>query len=144
MQYRKTFKVKCSAKTALAYIADFRSLIDWEPSVLSVVQTHGQAPGVGAEYRIVMRFMGRESSMQYRCTDYAGDHAILIGQGDGFSAYDRIDVRVLPHGCEVTYFTDITLTTVLGRVLHPLIAVVFGFNVRKAVGHLKQRLDALA
>lgn len=144
MQYKKVFYTRADAADALAYIADFRSLTEWEPSVLSAEQTRGQGPGVHARYQIRMRFMGRESGMTYTCTEYVDAHAILLGQGDGFTATDRIDVRALSTGCEVTYFTDIRLTTGLGRVLAPLIRVIFGFNVRRAVKNLRARLDGRA
>lgn len=141
MQYKITFPVKAKAAAALAYIADFRTLTAWEPSVQKVLQTSGEGPGVGAAYRVTMRFAGRESDMTYQCETYAADHAILRGEGDGFTAYDRIDVRALEGGSEVTYFTDIQLQTRLGRVLEPLISLLFGRNVRRAAKQLQQSLN---
>ncbi len=142
MQYKKTFNVKANVETALAYIADFRTLTEWEPSVQTATQTHGQGPGSGARYDIRMSLFGSESTMQYQCTEYASAYAILEGAGDGFTAYDRIDVRATDSGSEVTYFTDIRLLTSNGRMLEPVISVIFGFNVRHAVKNLRARLNA--
>lgn len=141
MQYKKKFNVEADAAQALAYIADFRTLVEWEPSVQQALQTQGDGPGVGAAYRITMRFAGRESDMSYQCETYAADHAILRGQGDGFTAFDRIDVRTLPTGSEIIYFTDIQLQTGFGQAMKPLISLLFGRNVKRAVKQLQQRLN---
>lgn len=140
MQSKKTFFVEATAAAALAYIADFRTLTEWEPSVQKALQTKGEGPGVDAAYRITMRFAGRESEMTYQCETYAADHAILRGDGDGFSACDRIDVRTLDSGSEVTYCTDIRLQTRLGQTLTPVVALLFSLNVRRAAKQLQQRL----
>lgn len=141
MRYKKTFSVGHNAKSALHYIADFTTLTEWEPSVQSVVQTQGQGPGVDAVYDITMRFMRQTSQMRYTCTEYSSRHAVLLGEGDGFSAYDRIEVQATQNGSEVSYLTDIKLLTSKGRLLAPFISLIFGFNVRHAVKNLRLRLN---
>lgn len=141
MRYKKTFSVARDAKSALDYIADFTKLTEWEPSVRSVVQTQGHGPGPDAVYDITMRFMGQTSQMRYTCTEYSSRHAVLLGEGDGFSGYDRIDVQVTKIGSEVSYLTDIKLLTSKGRLLAPFISLIFGFNVRHAVKNLCLRLN---
>ena len=140
MRYEKTFKVTADPAYALGYVADFRTLVEWEPSVQTVQQTRGSGPCAGAVYQIKMRLFGQDSEMRYECMEYTGNYAILQGMGDGFSAFDRIDVRPVSGGCEVTYLTDISLLTKKGKMLEPLIALIFGFNVRHAVKNLRKCL----
>ena len=48
-----------------AYLANFASVAEWDPSVTEATALDADAPRLGARYRVVVNTLGRESAFEY-------------------------------------------------------------------------------
>lgn len=145
MRFKRCFEATGQPAALLAYVADFRNLTDWEPSVTAVEQVSGSHFAVGAQYHVVMRFLGQSLSMDYRLSEFEpGRFALLEGYSDGAQATDRITVSAKGDRVEVCYAVELQLTSGKARLLAPLIYPAFGLSVSRAARSLARALDRCA
>jgi carbon monoxide dehydrogenase subunit G len=112
-----------SQEAAFAFVTDFARLAEWDPGIASSARTTGDAPGVGADYRIEAVFMGRRVPMTYRTLRHeAPGRAVLEGRAFGFEATDDVLVEATPGGARVHWRATMRFTGPLRppmRLLRP-------------------------
>ena len=97
----ETITVQRSAADCYAYLADFSTIEQWDPGVYRAEKLSAGAPRLGSEFALQLSFLGRRTPMTYRITALQSDALIeLQGEGDGYSAHDRIQFTHL--GAEQT------------------------------------------
>ena len=67
--YRTTVTSPASAETAYRYLADFASIIDWDPSVSEAALVSGEPGELGARYRVVVSIPLRTIPLEYEIVE---------------------------------------------------------------------------
>jgi carbon monoxide dehydrogenase subunit G len=76
---------------AFAYVADFETVAEWDPGVRAAERQTPGVEGVGAAYRVVATFRGREIPMTYETVEHDPPHrVVLVGEGANIHARDAI------------------------------------------------------
>ena len=99
-RYRTTVYSPASPPVAYRYLADFSSIVDWDPSVKRASLIDGQPGQIGARYRLVLGMPIRELVLDYDIV------AAFIP--DGPRALGRVDLRA--ENADLVSYDVITFT----------------------------------
>ncbi len=124
-----------------AEIADYTKAAEWNPSYVSVTQTEGTGPGLGAKYAVVFTFYGRQFDLDYEVVEYApNDRLVLEASSKRVTARDEILVKRNGDTTFVHRLADFTFTGPL-RMLDGGLQVAFEAMSKRAAEGLAE-LDA--
>jgi len=118
-----------------AYLADFRSVAEWDPSVRSAVHLNGDDPiTVGAIFRVTIKTALSEIVLDYTTIELEpSDRIVLRGENSSMVSVDTIVIRGDGHGgATVSYDAKIELKG-LRKLAGPLLGLAFkrlGDNAR--------------
>jgi carbon monoxide dehydrogenase subunit G len=118
-----------------AYLADFRSVAEWDPSVKSAVHVNGDDPvTVGAIFRVTIKTTLSELVLDYMTIEAERpDRIVLRGENDSMVSVDTIVIRGDGQGgATVTYDAKLELKGVR-KLADPLLGLAFkrlGDNAR--------------
>jgi hypothetical protein len=127
-----------------AYLADFRSVAEWDPSVGSAVLVSGDDPiKVGAMFRVTTRTKLSEVVLDYTTIALERSEMIVLrGENKSMVSLDTIVIRGDGHGgASVTYDAKLELKGVR-KLADPLLGLAFkrlGDNARDG---LSDKLNA--
>lgn len=112
------------------YLADFRTVQEWDPSITASTHTGGGPPAtVGSRYRVVTHVAGHDTELDYETVESVSPSRIVLrGENESAVSVDTITIEAeTDGGCTVTYEADVTLKgvrkladPVMGRVLERL------------------------
>ena len=87
------------------YLVDFSNLADWDPMFDRSRRLDGPGPvEVGSRFEVVVDKAGVEVPITYTVeTCDRPSSARLVGQGDGFTSIDELQVRTTEQGSELTW-----------------------------------------
>ncbi len=138
-RYVETIESPRSASAAFDYLADFSSVAEWDPSAVRA-QMLGAEPGEGTEFRVVVRFAGREIELVYRTTAFERPSRIVLrAESPTVVSEDTITVRPRGDGCAVTY--DAVLRPKgLMKLADPLLGLLFKRLGDSAAAGLRREL----
>lgn len=141
IQVEDRIPVRLGPDEALAYLADFTHLPEWDPGIARVRRLDDGPLTVGARFEVVARFLGREVPMTYELVqlDPEGRRAELAGRGDGVRAVDRITLTPKGAVAEVHWQADFVLLGA-GRLFEPFSRPLFQRLARKAMDGLRRKL----
>src|SRR5947209_966796 len=92
------------------YLADFRTVQAWDPSMTSATPVAGEAGQPGARYELVMSTLGRETTLVYEAIEVERPHrTVLRCETDALTSLDTITVEAGTDGVSVTYDANLTL-----------------------------------
>lgn len=94
------------------YLADFRSVADWDPSITESVHINADEPiEVGAKFRVTTKTTGRDVVLEYTTTELEKpDRIVLRGENGSMISIDTITIKATAQGgSSVTYRADIEL-----------------------------------
>jgi carbon monoxide dehydrogenase subunit G len=133
--------VRRSPREALAYLADFTHLPEWDPGIVRVTRRGSGPLAVGARFDVVARFGGREVPMTYELIRYDETElrAELRGAASGVRAVDRIHVSPSGSGAEVHWDADLVLEGAR-RLATPVMRLLFARAARRAMDGLRAHL----
>jgi hypothetical protein len=120
---------------AFAYLADFRSVAEWDPSVKSAVHVNGDDPiTVGAMFQVTIKTTLSEIVLDYTTIELERpDRIVLRGENDSMVSVDTIVLRSNGQGgAEVTYDAQLDLKGIR-KLADPLLGLAFkrlGDNAR--------------
>jgi carbon monoxide dehydrogenase subunit G len=122
------------------YIADFCTNAEWDPGTDSADRVGEGPAGLGAEYRLVVSFLGRRSALTYRTVEYDRPRTVTFrGENAAVVSLDRITVEPREGGSRLTY--DATLTPKgATRLAGPLLALAFRRVGDRALAGLREAL----
>ena len=144
MFFSHTMDVPTPPAAVHAYVADFKNLPSWDPTIKRVDQITPGAVGSGTRYVVVLTFLGAESTMDYVIDEYLPPaRAVLTGVGSNAVATDTITVEPTPTGSRLTWEAQITLGWP-ARILDPVLKLLFSRDVAKAMANLERELSGLA
>lgn len=123
------------------YLADFSTSEQWDPGVYRARKLTPGRPTEGSEYDLLIQSAGRRLPMRYRITSLtAGYEIVLHGEGQGFTADDRIRLRAISDTCtEIDYRADISFTGPAGNI-EPLLRPWLNRVGRRAMAGLQRAL----
>ncbi len=110
------------AEEVFAYLADFRTVSEWDPSITESTHTGGSAPPLeGARYHVVTHMAGHDTPMDYETVESERPARVVL-RGENESAVSLDTISITPRsdgGCNVTYEAVVTLKGVK-RLADPL------------------------
>jgi carbon monoxide dehydrogenase subunit G len=122
------------------FVSDFNNLPRWDPTVISVKQTSPGAARPGTCYRVVLRFLGVRSEMDYRVEEYDPPHrAVLRGVASLAQATDTVVVEPRGSGSRVRWTAEIRFRWPVS-LLEPIIRLLFQTSVDAGMRNLGQAL----
>lgn len=138
---REAIEVGQSVQEAFDAVADFSTSASWDPGVVSaerIREGQGAPSGVGAVYRLVVTFKGRESEMTYRTTEYeAPARIVLEGIGPKIAAVDTIEFAARDGGgTRISYEADLRLLG-LAKAAEPFLGGEFDAMGKRALQGMK-------
>jgi carbon monoxide dehydrogenase subunit G len=122
------------------YMADLSTNAEWDPGTISAERVGAGPIGVGAEFRLVVSFLGRRSSLVYRIVEYDRPRLVTFrGENAGVVSLDRITVVPSNGGTRLTYDARLAPKGA-ARVAAPLLALAFRRVGRNALAGLREVL----
>ena len=138
--YTANVETPCPVDEVFAYLSDFSTTEEWDPSVVEAKRLDGATVGRGSEFRLVAEFLGRKNELTYRIVEYEPPHAItFLGENASVVSRDRITFESTDAGTRVTYDADLALRGLL-RVADPLLALAFHRVGDRALAGLRRTL----
>lgn len=147
-RYVATVEVDGDAAAMYEYLADFRTVAEWDPGVAEAALVAGVAGTAGAEYHVVSKFLGRSLPLTYRLKRAAPPSAAadglieLVAETDDFTSWDVITITNEARPV-VVYDATLTLKGVR-RVFEPGLRVMFQIIGHRAEAGLRESLNQLA
>lgn len=140
--YNATVSSTRPADEVFAYLADFRSVAEWDPSIAEATHTNdGEPIQVGAQFHVVTSMLGRDTPMEYETVALERPNRIqLRGENSSAVSTDTITITASGTGCEVTYDAEIELKGVR-KVAEPAMRVALGRLGDKAKSGLAAKLN---
>ena len=139
--YRASIDIQQIPEDVFAYLSDFSTTREWDPSVVEAERLDGDALGEGARFRLVAKFLGRENELTYRIVEYDSPHAVtFLGENATVVSRDRITFDSTATGTRVTYDADLALTGLL-RFADPVLALAFNRVGDRALAGLRRTLS---
>lgn len=133
-----TLRTGRPARECLWYAADFRNLVDWDPSVRTAAKITEGSLGSGARFELRLRAGLRETAMHYEMLRFAPPHtATLRGEADGTTVVDEIRVEPDGDGARLHWHVELQLRDGLAeRLARPWLM----HRMRQAARHLESAL----
>jgi hypothetical protein len=128
------------------YMADFRNVAAWDPSIRRVDQVVGTGGSSDAEFDVTISNPGRDMLLRYRTVEYDAPHGLrLVARNRWFTSDDRITVTPDEgdgDGSILVYDARLTLSGPLG-LADPLLGFAFNRVADRAVSGLHRALDGV-
>ena len=125
--YAATVSSSLPPDEVFAYLADFRSVAEWDPSVKSAVHVNSDEPiALGAIFRVTTKTALSEVVLEYTTIELEpNDRIVLRGENNSMVSIDTIIIRDDGHGgAELTYDAEIELKG-LRKLADPLLGLGF-------------------
>jgi carbon monoxide dehydrogenase subunit G len=108
-----------------AYLSDFSSTQEWDPGVVEAERVGDGPVGVGTEFHLVAEFLGRQTPLTYRITEFDPPNAVTFrGENASVISLDRITFEPADTGTRVTYDADLALKGAM-KLADPLLGLAF-------------------
>ena len=123
--YNTTVESTLSPDEAFAYLADFTTAAEWDPNTVSSELITADPYAVGAKYRVVTKFAGREMELTYETVEIDRPNLVRFSSGNSTTDItDTISFVPAPQGSDVTYDANIAPKG-LAKVLDPALTLIF-------------------
>ncbi|MGQ0846170.1 MAG: SRPBCC family protein [Sporichthyaceae bacterium] len=131
-------------RQTFAYMADFRNLAEWDPSVTASVLTAGEAGTPSARYDVTFSLAGHESTLAYETLEVSDDERVVLrAETDAFISLDTIRVVADVDSVRVEYQAAINLKGVR-KLADPIADLALTRAGKKAAEGLAARLNSTA
>lgn len=123
------------------YLADLRSVAEWDPSVDRVVLIDGEPRTLSARYELEVSFRGKSLALPYRTVEVDPPHRVVFTAGtDSVSVRDEARIEPAgPEGSRVIWDAELRLRG-FRRLLEPLLRPAFNRIGKAAENGLAERL----
>lgn len=140
--YNATVNSTRSPDEVFSYLADFRSVAEWDPSITESTHTNdGEPIQVGAQFHVVTSMLGNETPMDYETVELERPRRIVLrGENNSAISIDTITIAPSGSGCAVTYDAEIELKGAR-KVADPLMGIALGRLGAKAKHGLEEKLN---
>jgi hypothetical protein len=141
-RYMGTITSPHSAAETWSYLADLRSIGEWDPSVEEIRLVSGDPGTVGARYQLEVSFIGGRVSLPYVTVTVEPPHRVVFA-AETESVMVRDEARIRPNadgGISVVWDAELRLKGVR-RLFHPLLRLAFNRLGSRAERGLGERLN---
>lgn len=139
----RTISSRWDPASVLDYMLDFTSAEEWDAGTVSCSLLSGDG-GVGTTYRNVSRFLGKETTLDYRVESVSPGHQFVItGRNKTVTSRDTVTVRAVGAGAEVVYRAEMTFHG-FAAIVSPLLAPFLKKLGDDTEAQLTRTLDARA
>ncbi len=118
------------------YMADFRSVEQWDETVTEAKLIGNQQPGKGARYSVTVKLAGRENTFEYETIEAERPTRVLLRAENGsVISLDEVTVRETPEGTELTYDAKLEPKGLM-KIAGPVLGILFrrlGDNASKGL-----------
>lgn len=143
LRVHRTFTTTASPEATFAFLADFRTTTAWDPGTVSCELASGTAGTVGATYRNVSEFLGRETELTYVAEQIEPQRLVhFVGRAESFRGVDHLEFTPDGTGTRVEYRAEFAFSG-LARLGVPVVAAYLPFLASKTITQLRETLDAL-
>jgi hypothetical protein len=140
--YKAKFNSPMSVDEAFGFLADFSNAPEWDANTKSSDLIEGDPYEVGAKYKVVTGFAGRDLTLTYETIEIDRPNMVKLKSGTGMA--DIEDVMTFESdgsGSVVSYEANI-LPHGIAKVLDPVFALIFKKVGDRAAESLKDALKA--
>jgi hypothetical protein len=142
-RYVTTIESKLSAAEAFAYMADFSNARQWDPSVVEASRSGEGAVGNGSTFDLVVTFGGRKLPMRYEIVSYEAPRLVVLeARQPTFTSRDTITVTATAGGGATVHYDALLEFNGLGRLLDPIMQLIFNRTGDKAAAGMRMALNA--
>lgn len=139
-RYHASLHVSLSCEEAFAFLSDFSRAQEWDPGVVAAVRLDDGEIGLGSEFRLTTRFLGRTAQLSYEIIEFYPPHAVTFrGENATVVSRDRITFQQEGEGAAIVYDASLRLKGPL-RLADPLLALAFERVGDRALAGLRERL----
>jgi carbon monoxide dehydrogenase subunit G len=130
------------AEATWSYLADLRSVAEWDPSVEEIRLVSGDPGTAGARYQLEVSFLGARVSLPYVTVAVEPPQRVVFAaETDSVTIRDEARVAPLTNGgSSVVWDAELRLKGV-GRLLDPLLGLAFNRLGGRAERGLRERLN---
>ncbi len=140
-RYTGTILTSKPAEEVYDYMADFRSVEQWDETVTEAKLIGNQQPGKGARYSVTFKFAGRENTFEYETLEADRPHRVLLKADSGnVVSLDTITVREIAEGTELVYDAKLEPKG-LAKIADPALGLLFKRLGDNAAKGLARELD---
>lgn len=138
--YQTTVRSALSRERTFDYLADFRRVAEWDPTIESSELTAGTAGEPGATYDVTFSLAGKQSTLPYEAVEVNSPSSIVMkAETDAVVSLDTITVEQSDDGVLVTYRAELTLKGAR-KIADPIADFALHRTGDKAAEQLAQRL----
>ncbi len=138
--YETTVRSTWSRERTFDYLADFRHVAEWDPTIESSELTAGTAGEAGATYDVTFSVAGKTSTLSYQAVEVNSPASIVMkAETDAMLSLDTITVAPDGDGVLVTYRAELTLKGAR-KLADPLADFALHRAGDKAAEQLEKRL----
>ena len=124
-----------------AYLSDFSTTAEWDPGVVEAEQLTEPPIREGSEFRLLARFLGRETPLTYRVVEYDPPKAVTVrGESASVVSLDRMTFEPAGEGTRITYDAKLSLKGPM-KLADPLLALAFNRVGDRALAGLRKTLQ---
>jgi uncharacterized protein YndB with AHSA1/START domain len=141
-RYIGTIQTPKPVEEVFDYMADFTSVERWDETAVRAVRLDDGPLGLGARFRVTVRFAGRENDFEYETVAFERpDRLVLRADNGSVVSEDEVTVRPLPAGgTELTYDARLQPKGVM-KLADPVLGILFKRLGDNAAAGLARELD---
>ena len=138
--YRGTIVSPRSDEEVFDYMAMFSNVSEWDPTAAEAHPIDGNAPGQGARFHVLVRWLGREIPLEYTTTAYERPRRLVLRAENATTiSEDTITVEPRGTGCEMSYEARLTIKGAM-RIIDPIFNLLFKRLGDNAAAGLRRQL----
>ncbi len=128
-----------------SYLADLRSVAEWDPSVEEIRLESGEPGATGSRYRLEVGMLGRRLTLPYMTVAAKSPTSVVfVAETEGVQIRDEARIQpIVAGGSSVTWQAELRLKGAR-RVLDPLVQLAFDRLGGRAEQGLRERLNGPA
>lgn len=108
--YDATIPSTWTQEQTFDYLADFRHVAEWDPSIPEVTLVSGEPGALGATYEVWLEVLGRRTPLLYQCVELQHPQRLVFrAETDSVTSTDTITVGRGGLGTTVTYDAELDL-----------------------------------
>lgn len=126
VQVSRKFTVDSAPEPVVRYLRDFANTEQWDPGTVSCEHIGSDPIAVGARWRNVSRFLGRETELEYEMVRDEADRVEFVGRNKTATTIDSIRITPGPRvgTAVIDYVAHVELNG-LAKLAAPIARVAF-------------------
>lgn len=140
--YNTTVISPKTPEEAFDYLSDFTTAAEWDANTVSSELISGDPKSVGAKYKVVTRFGGREMELKYETVELDRPNRVVLQSGNSSTEIrDTMTFKPVQEGTEVSYDANVAPKG-LTKLIDPVLTLVFKRVGDNAAKGLREALGA--